>query len=283
MASSNERNRYWQPDNFETYIQDFRTDIDQAEIDAINLVVKLRAVADDLQLICDRCRYGRLGTTGLKTASGFISAAGGLCILCSTGPIMPLVTAGAFGLALGSLGDYGIAKLEYYLCSEKFSELIKMVEMNNDLLKRIQERVDQACSLDEQTLQALLLAAERLIEPDHPLSRFFQMLRAIMASLKMDTTTEVPSIFEILRQVEGLGGHLMSFYKDDISVKDAKSGGFQKFGGLLLILTGVLSAYSSGQELVELIRTKKSESVEMLKAKADEIETKLRLRELLRD
>ena len=60
-------------------------------------------------------------------------------------------------------------------------------------------------------------------------------------------------------------------------------GGFQKFGGLMLIVTGILTAYSSGQELVELIRTKNSEAVNLLKAKADEIESNLRPFEFLRD
>ena len=62
-----------------------------------------------------------------------------------------------------------------------------------------------------------------------------------------------------------------------------KTAGFQKFGGLLLIVTGILAVDSSGQELVELIRTKNSEAVELLKAKADDIESKLRPFEFLRD
>ena len=40
-----------------------------------------------------------------------------------------------------------------------------MVELNSDLLRRIQDRVDQVCSLDKQTLQALLRTADRLVRP----------------------------------------------------------------------------------------------------------------------
>ena len=40
-----------------------------------------------------------------------------------------------------------------------------MVDLNSDLLRRIQDRVDQVCSLDKQTLQALLRTADRLVRP----------------------------------------------------------------------------------------------------------------------
>lgn len=60
-----------------------------------------------------------MGTSGLKTASGVISAAGGACILMATGPIMPLVSVGFGGLVIGSMGSFGMAKLEQYLSSKK--------------------------------------------------------------------------------------------------------------------------------------------------------------------
>ena len=60
-----------------------------------------------------------MGTSGIKAASGVLSAAGGACILLSTGPIMPLVIAGTGGLVLGSMGSFATAKLEQYLSTKK--------------------------------------------------------------------------------------------------------------------------------------------------------------------
>ena len=71
--------------------------------------------------------------------------------------------------------------------------------------------------------------------------------------------------------------------------RDSKEGvkkttsGFQRFGGFLLIFTGLIAAYTSGQELVEAVKTKKSEAVEMLEQKAREIESNLQPFEFLRD
>jgi hypothetical protein len=62
-----------------------------------------------------------MGTSSLKTASGVLSAAGGACILMATGPVMPLVAIGTGGLILGSVGSFGMAKLEQYLSSKKVS------------------------------------------------------------------------------------------------------------------------------------------------------------------
>jgi len=112
-----------------------------------------------------------------------------------------------------------------------------------------------------------------------------------MGSMRMEPLTEVSSLFGILGQVETFGGQLINttvpveFAGLSRDSKDAKKGsaGFQKLGGVLLILTGIIAAYSSSQELVELIRTQKSEAVELLKDKAKDIEANLRPFDFLRD
>jgi hypothetical protein len=60
-----------------------------------------------------------MGTSGIKTVAGCLSAAGGACILMATGPVMPLVAIGTGGLIVGSMGNYGMAKLEQFLSSKK--------------------------------------------------------------------------------------------------------------------------------------------------------------------
>ena len=71
--------------------------------------------------------------------------------------------------------------------------------------------------------------------------------------------------------------------------RDSKDGakkatsGFQRFGGFLLVVTGLIAAYTSGQELLDAVRSKKSEAVEMLEQKAKEIESNLRPFDFLRD
>ena len=65
--------------------------------------------------------------------------------------------------------------------------------------------------------------------------------------------------------------------------KRSGSGGFQKFGGVLLIFTGLISAYLSSHELIDVIKTKKSAAVQMLQEKASDIEAKLRPFDVLRD
>ena len=56
-----------------------------------------------------------------------MSAAGGACILMSAGPIMPLVAVGTGGLVLGSMGSYGMAKLEKYLSSKKVQQYLPKI------------------------------------------------------------------------------------------------------------------------------------------------------------
>jgi hypothetical protein len=109
-----------------------------------------------------------------------------------------------------------------------------------------------------------------------------------MGSMGMEPLTEVSSLFG---QVETFGGQLLNttvpveFAGLSRDSKDAKKGsaGFQRLGGVLLILTGIIAAYTSSQELVELIRTQKSEAVELLKDKAKDIEANLRPIDFLRD
>jgi hypothetical protein len=65
-----------------------------------------------------------MGTSGIKTVAGCLSAAGGACILMATGPVMPLVAIGTGGLIVGSMGNYGMAKLEQFLSSNKVNIFI---------------------------------------------------------------------------------------------------------------------------------------------------------------
>ena len=110
---------------------------------------------------------------------------------------------------------------------------------------------------------------------------------------KSDLGLWIPKQLCLLVQIESLGLRVMdttvpvelaaSLGRDSNEGAKKATSGYQRFGGFLLIFTGLIAAYTSGQELLEAVKTRKSEAVEMLEQKAREIETNLRPFEFLRD
>lgn len=282
------------------FIHLFQRELSQSERQGKILVEKLREVADDLEGIWTKFRYLRLGTTGVKTVSGALSVAGGVCLLVSSGPVGPLIALGTGGLVLGSVSSYCAAKLEEYLNSKKFEELKELMELNCNLMLNIQEKLNTICNLDFQTLQAIVRTADRLVKSDQSISPLIQLVKYLITNGHLTPSTpcmqEVQSLFgmvdktdDLLHQFSGATvplefASLASGGAKANKRSSVKSGsGYSKFGGVLLIVTGMVSVFVSGQELVELIKNHKFEAADLLRAKAKDIEANLRPFDCLKD
>ncbi len=71
-----------------------------------------------------------------------------------------------------------------------------MVELNSDLLQRIQDRVNQVCSLDRQTLQALLRTADSLVRPGRKKTFNFYLdgVNAVKSEVRVNDYKQVQSM-----------------------------------------------------------------------------------------